>query len=342
MDGAIAEKTEQSQAFSAVRLVLDPAPNVLSVRPFNMTSSPAHGPLTVSVVVPTRNRPEHAEGCARSILATTGFLDLTFVDQSDGVATQEALSRISDPRFRYVRSDARGVTKGRNLGISVTKGEVIAYTDDDCRVSPDWAQRIGELFASDPEIAVVCGRVRVPEEIQQLGYAEGFEPHQREWQNRFPQLGRDWGITANFSIRRSILSRVGVFDPFLGAGAPLRSGGEPDFLFRVLRNGFKVVNAEEVVVDHYGIRRPGDEFKRLILGYSAGTAAAMFKHVRLGDWAGIVVYSRFLGSTLLRVSGNLLRGRRPSGAGYLRAFISGTVSSCRFGIDRARREYIER
>ena len=123
-------------------------------------SLPTDSPLTMSVVVPTRNRPAHADACARSILATTGFLDLTFVDQSDDMATQNALSQISDPRFRYLRSDSRGVTKGRNLGISATQGDIVAYTDDDCRVAPDWAQRIGELFAADPEVAVVCGRVR--------------------------------------------------------------------------------------------------------------------------------------------------------------------------------------
>jgi GT2 family glycosyltransferase len=298
--------------------------------------------LSVSVVVPTRNRPAHAAACATSILATTGFRDVTFVDQSDDLATQEALSQIRDPRFCYIRSDSRGVTKGRNLGISATHGDIVAFTDDDCRVAPDWAQRINEIFTTDPEVAVVCGRVRVPKEIQHLGYAEGFEPRQREWKSRFPPLGRDWGITANFSIRRSVFDHVGVFDPLLGAGAPLQSGGEPDLLFRVLRDGFKVVNATEVVVDHYGIRRPGAEFQELILGYSAGTAAAIFKHVRLGDYAGIVVYCRFLAATVLRVSSNLLSGRRPTGAGYLRAFCAGTLASCRFRIDRARREYIER
>ena len=41
--------------------------------------------------------------------------------------------------------------------------------------------------------------------------------------------------------RRFRLDRTGAFDPMLGAGAPLRSGGEPDFLFRVLRAGMKVV-----------------------------------------------------------------------------------------------------
>ena len=139
------------------------------------------------------------------------------------------------------------------------------------------------VFAGDPQVAVVCGTVRVPEEIQHLGYAEGFEGKQREWQGEYPPLGQDWGITANFSLRRSVLSEIGDFDPFLGAGAPLCSGGEPDFLFRVLRAGYKVINANEVVVDHYGIRKPGEEFRKLIMGYSAGTAAAMFKHVRLRD-----------------------------------------------------------
>ena len=172
---------------------------------------------------------------------------------------------------------------------------------------------------------MVCRRVVVPPDIQTLGYAEAFEPRIREWQGRYPALGSDWGITANFSIRRSMLDRIGLFDPILGAGAPLRSGGEPDFLFRVLRAGFTVINANEVVVDHYGIRKPGEEFKKLIMGYAAGTAAAMFKYVRLGDLAGTWVYLRFLGSSIALVASNVLRGRRPTGA--TPAPLSGTVDS---------------
>jgi GT2 family glycosyltransferase len=303
---------------------------------------PKPSALSVSVVVPTRNRAQHAAECAASVLAIQGFVDLIFVDQSDDHATEEALSKIVDPRLRYVRTETRGVTRGRNLGMSMSTSDIIAFTDDDCRVPTDWIERIVAVFDADPEVAVVCGRVMVPPEIQHLGYAEGFEPHEREWQHRYPPLGRDWGITANFSLKRSVLERIGAFDPMLGAGAPLRSGGEPDFLFRVLRAGLKVVNASEVVVDHYGIRKPGDEFKKLIMGYSAGTAAALFKHVRLGDVQGTTVFLRFLGSTLARVSGNVIFRRRPTGANYLLAFVSGAIASYRFRIDRERREYVER
>jgi glycosyltransferase involved in cell wall biosynthesis len=301
----------------------------------------ASSPLTVSVTVPTRNRPAHIAACVRSILATGGFLDLTVVDQSDDDATEQALASIDDPRLRYIRTETRGVTRGRNVGIEESRGDIVAYTDDDCRIRPDWVARIIDVFAADEQTAVVCGRVEVPEEIRHTGYAEGFEPHERVWRGRYPPLGRDWGITANFSIRRSVLATVGMFDPILGAGAPLRSGGEPDFLFRVLRAGYTVVNANEVIVDHYGIRKPGEEFKKLIMGYGAGTAAAMFKHVRLGDPAGSWVYLRFLASAVLVVVKNLLTGKRPTGANYLRAFLRGTIDSFRYRIDRRRRIYAD-
>jgi glycosyltransferase involved in cell wall biosynthesis len=298
--------------------------------------------LTLSIVVPTRDRPRQAVACARAILACDGFVDLIIVDQSNDRATEELLSRVEDPRLRYVRTETRGVTRGRNIGIDLSRSDIVAFTDDDCRVQREWPRRILEVFTADPSAAVVCGRVIVPEEIRHLGYAEGFEPSERFWKDRYPPLGRDWGITANLSLRTSIVRRVGAFDPMLGAGAPLRSGGEPDFLFRVLRAGLKVVNAQEVVVEHYGIRRPGAEFRELILGYSAGTAAALFKHVRLGDPAGIAVYLQFLGSTLASVSKNVALGRRPTHAGYLFAFLSGTAASYKFAVDRERREYVER
>ncbi len=299
-------------------------------------------PLRTSVVVPTRNRPRQALECAETILESDGFSELVVVDQSDTPETEQILSRIRDKRLRYVRTATRGVSLGRNIGIETSAGEIVALTDDDCRVSRDWVQQMTRVFASDPDVAIVCGRVQVPVELQAQGFAEWFEPRYRTLKGRYPPGEKDWGITANMGIRRDALARIGLFDGMLGAGAPLRSGSEPDLLFRALRAGFTVVNAEEVVVDHLGIRPFGPEARRLIRGYGVGTGAALFKHVRLGDPAGVGVYLRFLGGTVLRVTSNILRHHRPTGAGYLCSFVSGTVASYRFGIDRARRQYIER
>jgi glycosyltransferase involved in cell wall biosynthesis len=278
----------------------------------------------------------------QTLLCTAGYEELLVIDQSDGEATEEAVAAFADPRLRYLRTPTRGVTIARNIGIAESKAEIVAYTDDDCRVTEEWAINIAAIFDADPEVAVVCGRVRIPDELQGSGYTLGFEPQVREWQARFPPLDSDWGISANMALRKSILGRVGVFDPMLGAGAPLRSGGEPDLIFRVLRAGLKVVNAHEVVVDHYGTRSFGSEAQKLVRGYGAGTAAALFKHVRLGDPVARSVYAGFLGTTIRRVSTNLVRGRRPLGLGYLGAFLGGSLQSFKYGVDRNSRQYVQR
>jgi glycosyltransferase involved in cell wall biosynthesis len=296
---------------------------------------------SVSVVVPTRNRPEHALACVKELLKAEGFREIIVVDQSDSDATELLLGTLADPRARCVRSPLRGATNGRNVGIALSTGEVIAFTDDDCRVAVDWVTQIADIFATDPDAAVVCGRVYVPEELQKDGFAIGFEPGVREWWHRFPPPDRDWGITANLSARRSVFDQLGKFDPLLGPGAPLRCGEEPDLLFRVLKAGMKVINAREVQVAHLGVRGHGAESAELWNTYGVGTSAALFKHIRLGDTDAAKLYLHHLGIMGRVVTKNLLTGHRPTGLRYTWAFLSGALASLQFRVDSAQRLYIE-
>lgn len=294
----------------------------------------------ISIVIPTRNRPADIAECIHSVLRACDFAELIVVDQSDDRATEQAVATLSDPRLRYLRSALRGATNGRNAGIEASRGEVIAFTDDDCRVSQDWAASIARIFAADREAAVVCGRVVVPEELAKKGYAASFEPEVREWQGRYPSPGHDWGITANLAARRDVFARIGSFDGLLGPGAPLLCGEETDFLFRVLKAGLKVVNAREVLVEHLGVRAHGAESTRILRIYAAGAGAATFKHVRLADVDGIVMYIRHLWGCLRLILINVVHFHRPVGIGFTLAFLSGAVTSFKFRIDRKSRLYI--
>ena len=299
----------------------------------------------VSVVIATRNRAAHVAECVASVLANPGAdFELLVVDQSETDDSAQALAAFSgDARLRYLRSPERGLSNARNTGIAATAAPILAFTDDDCRAAPDWTARLAQVFAHDPSVALVCGRVRVPDEMKAAGFAIAFEPRTREWLGRYPAPdGGEWGIGANLSVRRQALERTGLFDPVLGAGAPLVAGEDLDLVYRVLRAGLKVVNASEVLVDHLGVRASGDESRSLWRAYAVGTAAAVLKHARLADPHAVRLYARWLWACALWNAGSLLRGRRPTGLGYTATFVAGSLRSLRYAVDRRSRMYVPR
>ncbi len=293
----------------------------------------------VSVVVPSRDRAGQIMACVPTILANSELYELLVIDQSSDASTEEALKPFAHPKLRYVHSDQRGVTNGRNLGMELSRGDAIAFTDDDCRVPPDWVAQIATLFENDPDASVICGRVLIPAEHGD-GFTTSFEPVVRDWQGKYPPVDRDWGITANFALRKEVLQHIGPFDPVLGAGAPLRSGGEPDFIFRALKAGMKVVNAKEVVVSHFHARAEGEASKKLLSNYAAGTAAAFLKHVRLGDLDAAGIYCKHLTSCAKLMLVNAAHFHRPLGIGYTLAFLEGSVKSLAYRVDKKRRLYV--
>jgi glycosyltransferase involved in cell wall biosynthesis len=113
---------------------------------------------TTSVVLSTRNRPEFLSATVASVLAGHEVPSKVVVDQSDQVP--EGFSRAGpDPLIRYLWRHARGLSLGRNTGIAASRGEVLAFLDDDILVAPEWfGTLIRALVAAVPR-TVVTGRV---------------------------------------------------------------------------------------------------------------------------------------------------------------------------------------
>jgi hypothetical protein len=64
----------------------------------------------------------------------------------------------------------------RYVGVEQSPAPIIAFTDDDCRVSTDWLQQISALFEREPKAALVFGKVSIPDELTGKGFAADFEP----------------------------------------------------------------------------------------------------------------------------------------------------------------------
>jgi glycosyltransferase involved in cell wall biosynthesis len=294
----------------------------------------------LSVVVPTRNRPDHAGPCVASILANPGSFELVLIDQSDTDATELAVrTYLRDPRFRLVRTNIRGASNARNLGVSETSRPLIAFTDDDCRVAADWLEQVTLVFSADPVIDILYGRVTVPKHLLGTGFAADFEPDRREYHGEFPAVDVPWGIGANMSVRRSLFERIGGFDGLLGPGAPFNAGEEFDLMIRALASGSKVVNAAEVQVEHLGVR-DGDEASKLMRGYGVAVGATLAKHVRMRTRCSTRLTLDWLfhfGFSGLR---NALSGKRPTGLGLVAGMLKGIYLSSKRQIDYERHIYV--
>jgi glycosyltransferase involved in cell wall biosynthesis len=87
----------------------------------------------VSVIIPTRARPESVTRAVKSVLSQSRA-DLEIIIVIDGAdpATVRALADISDPRVGLILSPVRhGVAVARNIGVGKARGKWIAFLDDD-------------------------------------------------------------------------------------------------------------------------------------------------------------------------------------------------------------------
>ena len=113
----------------------------------------------VSVIVPVHNRPDEIAACLESILRLDyprDRLETLVVDDASTDHTPNVISRF--PVRRIMLEENRQAPFCRNLAVREATGEILAFVDSDCVVSPQWLKELLPVFR-DPTIAVVGGRV---------------------------------------------------------------------------------------------------------------------------------------------------------------------------------------
>lgn len=215
----------------------------------------------VTVAVCTRDRPTDLAICLDALLKLDyPNLDLLVVDNAP---THSLTAQLVDqyPTVRYVCEPRPGLDWARNRAIAAARGEIIAYTDDDVVVDPQWVRAIAQAFAENPAVMAVTGLV-VPYEIETEaqalfelygGFGRGFE---RKWYQANGQLpwsllgAGQFGTGANMAYRRSIFEQIGEFDPALDVGTVTNGGGDLEMFFRVLKYGHPLVYEPRALVRH--------------------------------------------------------------------------------------------
>ncbi len=142
--------------------------------------------ILVSVVIPTFNRRallgEAIQSLWNQTLASECY-EVIVVDNlsTDGTtAMMDELQARSPCRLVYHRmSENLGPANSRNTGVQMARGEIIAFTDSDCRVSPSWLERGLEGFKRGDDVAFVSGQT-FPKPEQPLTFFSIGNPLQGE------------------------------------------------------------------------------------------------------------------------------------------------------------------
>lgn len=141
--------------------------------------------LSVSVVISTRDRPDELRICLSSLPRQQyPIREVIVVDNAskDSRTQQVALEAgVTD-----VREDRPGLDIARNTGALRATSDIVAYTDDDVLLHPNWLKNLVAAF-NEPEIGSVTGLV-LPAELACAFY---------------PDLCSNWVWRRNWPIKSS-------------------------------------------------------------------------------------------------------------------------------------------
>jgi len=209
----------------------------------------------VSVLIPTFRRPESFVRAARSVFAQRGpdEVELIAVDNSpegSALAVFDQLAREAPLPFRWTHAPTPGVAQARNAALTLARGDLIAWLDDDEEADADWLAALVAVQRRTGAQAVFG-----PVTARALHGTSNASFYERLYSRIGPA---ESGLSAQaYGIGNSLQPR-GMFD----CGAPFdtsadQTGGEDDLLFAAWREAGASFAwaAEAVVIEHLGAER---------------------------------------------------------------------------------------
>jgi GT2 family glycosyltransferase len=207
-----------------------------------------HFPLArtpkVSVVVASYNGDRTLKACLESLLRLN-YPDFEVILVDDGSTDTTRQIAFMHPEVRYIRHEANcGLSAARNTGISTATGEIIAFTDSDCRADEDWLYYlVGELVNSEfagmggpnllpPEDSVVAASVMV---------SPGGPAHVMLTDRQAEHIPG-----CNMAFFKSALVEIGGFDPIFR-----QAGDDVDICWRLQQAGYRIGFSPAGFVWHY-------------------------------------------------------------------------------------------
>ncbi len=213
--------------------------------------------MDVSVIVSTYNRADSLRDAIESLAAQQAgncSYEIIVVDNNSSDQTKRVVATFNG-KVRYLFEPKQGLSYARNAGIQQAKGQVIAFTDDDCVADPNWVASLWACFRETRALAV-GGKIErlwhcerpdwLTDELLGPLIVQDLGPKRKIWDAKNRHM-----IGANMAFHRSIFERFGLFKEELGRKGDLLIGGEDREIFRRLfESGAPIFYEPKAVIHH--------------------------------------------------------------------------------------------
>lgn len=240
---------------------------------FPLKSSPM-----VSVVVACYNGARTLAACLDSLKALNyPSYEVVLVDDGSTDSSGQIASHY--PNVRSVRhASNQGLSAARNTGIEAAKGEIVAFTDADCRADEDWLYYlIGDLL--NTRCVGIGGHNLLPPEDSWIAAAVMISPGGPTHVMLTDRLAEHIP-GCNMAFYKWALAEVGGFDPTFR-----KAGDDVDLCWRLQQHGYRLGFSSAGFVWHY--RRPTVmDYLKQQRGYGESEALLVHRHPEYFNWFG--------------------------------------------------------
>ncbi len=229
---------------------------------------PARTPM-VSVVICAYNAERTMLPCMES-LRRLKYPNYEVIVVDDGSRDRTAEIAMEFPEFRLIRQPNKGLSVARNVGLYAARGEIVAYTDSDCVVDPDWLTLMVRAMV-DGNFDGCGGPNYAPHEEGRVegcvAAAPGAPCHVLVADDRAEHLAG-----CNMVFTKTALIAIGGFDPQFTS-----AGDDVDICWRMLDAGFGLGYCPAAFVWHFR-RNTVKAYYGQQRGYGRAEAALYLKY----------------------------------------------------------------
>ncbi len=275
--GLTTRERERRPSFQAVKEKFAIAPH------FPLPRAPM-----VSVVVACYNGARTLHACLHS-LERLNYPNYEVILVDDGSTDTTPQITAQFKTVRCVRQENMGLSVARNTGIAAARGEIVAFTDADCRADEDWLfYLIGDLLNS--RFAAIGGHNFLPPEDSAIAAAVMSSPGGPAHVMLTDRLAEHIP-GCNMAFYKWALEEIGGFDPIFR-----QAGDDVDVCWRLQQNGHRIGFSPAGFVWHYRRSTVADYLSQQ-RGYGAAEALLVRKHPEnFSALGGSIWHGRIYGS----------------------------------------------